>query len=129
MSNSSFEITNCDFKNTPNPRELDIQQSIRIALGNEPDLVLWRNSAGVATHDSTGRSQRFGLCVGASDLIGVGPFGRLFALEVKSATGRLSDAQQRFLALVRSKGGFACVVRSVEESRAALIRARHGELQ
>lgn len=106
--------------------EIDLQQQIRVALGRERDLVLWRNTAGVAVHMSSNTTQRFGLCKGASDLIGIGPGGRFFALEVKSPRGRISPEQQLFLELVRHRGGFAAIVRSVEDAYAALNRAREG---
>jgi hypothetical protein len=63
----------------------------------------------------------------SSDLVGlVGPQGRFLALEMKTPTGRVTDHEARFLERVRHHGGFACVVRSVNEARAALARARHG---
>lgn len=106
-------------------REIDIQQAIRAALGREPDLVLWRNPVGV---DSK-HGQRYGLCVGSSDLVGIGPGGRFFCLEVKSFAGRVSPEQEMFLQLVRRRHGFAAVVRSVEEAREALDRCRAGKLE
>lgn len=118
--------------------ESQIQQAIRVALGEEPDLVLWRNTAGVTQEwdPSSGASRtiRYGLTVGAADLIGIlhvvaggRELGRFFALEVKTPTGRVRPEQTTWLALVRRMGGFAAVVRSVEEAKAALARARNGE--
>jgi hypothetical protein len=105
--------------------ERDVQQAIRLALGRLPDVVLWRNSTGVARPND--RVVRYGLCVGSSDLIGLlAPSGRFLALEVKTAAGRTSLEQDQFLALVRRRGGFACVVRSVAEALAAIDRAREG---
>jgi hypothetical protein len=104
--------------------EAQILHAIRLDLGREPDLVLWRLGNGVVRMPD-GRTIRLGLVPGASDLIGiVGPSGRWLALEVKTATGRLSQEQARFIALVRRHGGVAEVVRSVEEARAALEEAR-----
>jgi hypothetical protein len=104
--------------------ESPIVASIRLALGREHDLVLWRNSVW---------SQRRavpGLGVGSSDLIGcLAPHGRMVALEVKTDRGRASQEQILFLELVRSMGGFACVVRSADEARAALERARAGDVE
>ena len=69
---------------------------------------------------------RYGLAVGSADLIGcLG--GRFIALEVKAAAGRTSPEQRQWLDLVRRNGGFAAVVRSVDEARAAIARARRGE--
>lgn len=108
---------------TPEARAL---VEIRLALGREPDLVLWRLSQGSGVAPS-GLWARFGLTPGASDLIGIlGPSGRWVALEVKSAHGTTSDEQEMFLATVRRLGGFAAVVRSAADARAALARARRG---
>ena len=106
--------------------EIELQQQIRLELGGERDLVLWRNHVGVGEHG--GRVRRFGLSIGSSDLIGIlAPAGRFVALEVKSHRGRTTPEQDLFLELVRRRGGFATVVRSVDEARAALERARAGE--
>lgn len=109
--------------------ETVLQQEIRLALGRERDLTLWRNSTGAArTQD--GRMQKFGLARGSSDLIGIlAPSGRMVALEVKTPAGRATDEQTMFLELVRAKGGFGAIVRSVDEARSALERARKGESQ
>lgn len=124
-----------------NPETI-LQTEIRLALGREPDLVLWRNGIGLVDRQTaTGQryKQRFGLATGSSDLIGILSvpcligaahvpitLGRLVALEVKTPRGVTSDDQRAFLALVRSKGGFAAIVRSVAEAEQAIARARLG---
>jgi len=141
----------------PVQHETEILHAIRLALGREPDFRLWRNETGGAValkrsellkltgHLKSGqvgravalvaqwlrRSMvRYGLCVGSADLIGIlAPTGRLVALEVKSQRGTLSREQIQFLALVRCFGGFAAAVHSVEEARAALDRARKGQVE
>ena len=100
-----------------------IQDAIRLALTDEPGLVVWRNNTGVAEH--RGARVRYGLAVGSADLIGCLD-GRFIALEVKTAAGRASPEQRQWLDLVRRNGGFAAVVRSVDEARAAIVRARAG---
>jgi len=113
----------------PNHRasEALILHDIRVALGREPDLVLWRLNQGI-TKDHTGKQYRSGMVPGAADLIGVlGPRGRWFCLEVKSPTGRLSREQKLFGSLVQRMGGSWACVRSVDDARAALDRARNGE--
>lgn len=118
--------------------ESQIQQAIRIALGDEPDLVLWRNTTGQTEEwnpsDGSARTMRYGLAVGSADLVGIlrvqphdRRVGMFFALEVKTATGRVRPEQTTWLELVRRMGGFAAVVRSVDEAKAALERARNGE--
>ena len=121
--------------------ERDIQHQIREALGLEPDLCLWRNNSGVFD-DGRGGKVRTGLGVGSADLVGILQIdhittgggtriglnlGRFFALEIKTARGRTTDEQDQWLELVRRRGGFAAVVRSVQEAKQALERARRGE--
>lgn len=119
--------------------ERDIQHAIRLALAQHPDLVLWRNAAGVATFGHGARKQvtRFGLIKGASDLIGLlslragdldpeTVIGRFVALEVKNARGQLAPEQRQFLRLVARLGGAAGVARSVEEAEALLRAWRAG---
>lgn len=110
-------------------READVQDAIRLALGRDPRVVLWRNNVGAVSQvsdDGETRWIKYGVGGdGGSDLIGICA-GRFFALEVKSRTGRYSDAQLTFMALVRAKGGFACGVRSVEDALAAVARCLSG---
>ena len=107
--------------------EADIQDAIRLALGAEPDVVLWRNNTGLADHGPRGRV-RYGLAQGSADLVGIlAPRGRWLALEVKADRGRVTPEQRAFLTLVRSHGGFAAIVRSVDDAREAIARARNGE--
>jgi hypothetical protein len=105
--------------------ESQILADIRVALGDIPDAVFWRNNTGAAELAS-GHHRHFGLTKGSADLIGV-VAGRFCALEVKTRSGRPTEEQIRFLALVRSKGGFAGVVRSAEDARAAIARCREGK--
>ncbi len=54
--------------------------------------------------------------------------GRFIALEVKRPDApRTPDHQLRFLEIVRKRGGFGCVVHSVDEALAAVGRAERGE--
>ncbi len=113
--------------------EAEILHGVRLALGREADVVLWRNTGGYTEEwspNGTTRGIRYGLTTGAADLVGVlAPSGRWFALEVKSAKGQLTPEQTLWLALVRRMGGFAGVVRSVDDARAALVRARAGAFE
>ena len=126
--------------------EHDTQQRILLAHGSG-DTRLWRNNvgtgwAGAATRVTAGnlsalahtlrpgdvvvrnaRPLHAGLCVGSSDLIGyrqVGGLAQFVALEVKSATGRPTPEQTRFLDHISSAGGCAAVVRSVDDAHAVL---------
>jgi len=94
--------------------EAQISDAIRLALGSDPTLVLWRNNVGIAEHWN-GKSVsvvKYGLANGSADFVGVlMPAGRFVALEVKTPTGRATAEQLQWLALVRRFGGFACIVR------------------
>lgn len=102
-----------------------LQDLIRLELGRYPrELVLWRNSVAVA--EVRGHKQRFGLCVGSADLIGMFRE-RFVAIEIKTPIGRLSPDQKRFRDLVLGLGGEYVVLRSVEEAQQWLVdmRRRH----
>ena len=103
--------------------ESQLQHDIRLALGREPDLVLFRNTVGSGV--VAGRWQRFGLCPGSADLVGVlAPFGRWFCLEIKTERGKSSDGQEMWAEMMRRHGASVYTVRSVEEAREALADAR-----
>lgn len=109
-------------------RESILQRQIRLALGQERDVVLFRNNVGQATYwdDRAGREMhvRYGLAPGSADLIGIGPGGRFISLELKGQRGLASAEQQRWLSLVEKRGGAAAIVRSVEEAFAFVERIR-----
>jgi hypothetical protein len=109
--------------------EQQIQQQIRLAL-SRGDTRLWRNNTGTLL-DRQGRPVQFGLCKGSSDLIGlrsvtIGPehvgqtMAVFCAVEVKSATGRLTAEQAAFIEQVQAMGGLAGVARTVGEAASVL---------
>lgn len=125
-----------------------IQQQVRLDIARS-GLDLWRNNVGVALHtDRYGqtRAVRYGLLndtaeineqYKSSDLIGIRPIlitadmvgqvvGVFSAIEAKASdwTYRPNDAhtqaQQRFIDLVRAAGGMAGFARSPAEARGIL---------
>lgn len=103
-----------------------IVNEIRKRLGREQDFTLWENSK-VQIVKGEPRAMP-GLTTGASDLLGIlAPHGRLVALEVKTGKAVATEEQRMFMDLVRSRGGFACIVHTPEEAVAALFRARDGK--
>lgn len=84
-----------------------------IAL-SQAGCTVWRNDTGAYKAD--GRLIRYGLCKGSADIVGVAPDGRFLAVECKTATGRTTQEQNRFLTAVRSKGGRAGVARSADQA-------------
>lgn len=107
--------------------EGQIQDAIRLELGREPDLVLWRNNVGVAeqrTRDGRHRRVAYGVGgKGAADLLGIFR-GRFVAVEIKTPTGRQSPEQLTFARLVESRGATYVVLRSVEDARLWLAAMR-----
>jgi hypothetical protein len=126
--------------------EAQVQQRILLACGSGTTR-LWRNNvgtgwAGPATKVSAGniravaaalrpgdvvvrqgRPLHAGLCVGSSDLIGyrqVAGVAQFVALEVKSATGRPTAEQTRFLDHIQAVGGVSGIVRSIDDARTLL---------
>ena len=93
--------------------ETDIMRAIRAAVNRVPGCRVWRNNVAVA--EVRGTKQRFGLAVGSADLIGIA-HGKPLAIEVKSATGRLSPEQIAWGECWRRLGGLFVVARSVDEA-------------
>lgn len=116
-------------REAPPADEAALMDAIRLALGQREDIVLWRNNVGL-TEYWDGKSVsvvKYGLANGSADFVGVLlPGGRFVAFEVKTRTGRATPEQLQWLALVRRFGGFACIVRSVDEAIAAVARAKGG---
>jgi hypothetical protein len=97
-------------------RESEITEAIRIAVMSEQTCVLHRVNSGVAMTKG-GHYVRFGFGDGSPDLVGwlVGS-GRLFAIEVKTATGSLRPNQRAWIRWANETGAYACVARSAEEA-------------
>ena len=131
--------------------EQNIQQRILLACGSGP-VRLWRNNVGTGwAGQSTrvtpgnlsaiarslrpgdvvirnGRPLHAGLCVGSSDLIGyrvVDGVAQFVAIEVKSATGRATAEQMRFMENLQAAGGCAGIARSVDDAQ-SLLRMHYG---
>ena len=119
--------------------ETNIQNRIMLEL-SAAGWMVWRNNTGsFRAMNDPNRIIRVGQ-VGSPDILAVRPtiitadmvgqtIGVCVGIEVKTATGRATQEQRQWLAVVRLHGGFAAVVRSVDEARAAIARARMGENQ
>lgn len=120
---------------TASPSEAEIQQVTLLRLGSRPDFRCWRNNVG-AMRGANGRVVRFGL-PGSADIMGVlqvvalGPrvgegrrVGVFVAIELKSATGRMTPDQERFRAMVLHLGGVYILARSADQAELELNAAR-----
>ncbi len=100
--------------------ERAIKQAILLYLGSRRDTLVWNNPTGSAILPN-GAVVRYG-CVGSPDIIGVID-GRPLGVEVKTATGRQSDAQRAFEARWVACGGLYILARSIDDVQHALRRA------
>jgi hypothetical protein len=102
--------------------EHSIQNSIRLKLSELGYCVFRANVGRFQTKD--GRWFDTGLPRGFSDLFAVKD-GRIYFLEVKTETGRPSEEQLRFLAVMRDRYGcVAEIVRSVDDAVRAVGETR-----
>ena len=95
-------------------KETNIMNECMVAMSKAGCLV-FRNNVGCLP-DAQGRPIRYGLGVGSSDIIGIGPDGAFIAVEVKTDTGRATTAQLAFIAAVARQGGRAGIARSPAEA-------------
>lgn len=77
----------------------------RVFIDVQPGDVLIRQA----------RPLHAGLCEGSSDYIGYNSNGLFTAVEIKSDSGRPTDAQINFIEQVRSVGGIAVIARKLED--------------
>ena len=107
--------------------ENQIQQEIRLAVGQEKNLRLFRNETGSLPNPRTGKWVDFGLAKGSSDLIGfktvevtpdmVGEKLAVFtSIEVKNKRGKVSELQHNWLQVVKKAGGITGVARSIQDA-------------
>lgn len=102
--------------------EHSIQNAIRLRLSELGYCVFRANVGRFQTKD--GRWFDTGLPKGFSDLFAVKD-GRIYFLEVKTETGRPSEEQLRFLAVMRDRYGcVAEIVRSVDDAVRAVGETR-----
>ena len=108
-------------------QETVLQQNIRLALGQDKNLRLFRNQVGQLPDPRTGRYIQFGLAKGSSDLIGfktvkvtpdmVGQeIAQFVSLEIKTETGKLTKMQHNWLQKVKTSGGIVGVARTVKDA-------------
>lgn len=110
-------------KKSIKPKETSIQYSILEYLRRDRRVV-WAerfNSGQLSAlnRDGSSRVVRFGF-TGCADILGQLTDGRILAIEVKTPTGKLSNAQRDFLLKVSNNGGVGCVARSSAGAKNAI---------
>lgn len=107
--------------------ESQILREIMLALSatrlpdGSPSCIVWRQQVGTFVGPS-GHPVKVGL-EGQADLGGVLANGRLLQVEVKAENGRLSEAQERWGAMVQRMNGLWLVARSADEAVRAVRKA------
>lgn len=86
--------------------------------------IAWRNNTGALK--SGRRFIRFGI-PGSPDVLGMFRGGKIFGIECKTSSGRLSPFQKWWRALIVGLGGYYGVARSYEEA-SALIKGWKQEM-
>lgn len=120
-------------------REKDVQAAVLLYLGARSDCKVWRqntgNVAGIVARivgalrkggmgpaavavekiaRDLGLHMKFGV-EGCADVSGLMRGGRRLEIEIKSATGRQSEQQRRFQAMIESLNGLYLQVRDVAD--------------
>lgn len=105
--------------------ESGVLSAVLKALSLHPAVAWVRRMNTGAFKIGEGRSARFFRAgfVGCSDIIGQMKDGRFLAIECKSASGKLSEAQINFIDTVRASGGVAGMARSIDD---ALLIIKYG---
>ena len=79
------------------------------------NIRAWNHNTGMAQAFDSERIVKYGL-EGSADIIGIiAPRGTFLAIEVKTGTGRQSDAQKRFESMIKKYGGIYIVARSLKD--------------
>jgi hypothetical protein len=105
-------------------KEIDLQNKIRIGLNDI--AITFRGNVGLF-YTKTGRPIRTGLPPGFSDLFGFRRLdNKMFFIEVKTRTGRLSKDQKNFLKKMSELGCITGVARSVDDAREIIENGWNG---
>ncbi len=94
--------------------EAVLQRLIIARLNLIPGVHVWRNNTG-AGQRAGGGLIRFGV-PGQGDISGIGPRGVRLEVEVKSATGRVSEDQVAFGQMISLHGGLYVVARTLDDA-------------
>lgn len=107
--------------------EHSVQNAILRWFATQRAVRVWRQNTGVASYGAgpNRRTVAFGV-PGAADISGILPDGRRLEVEVKSQTGRQSDQQRAFGAMIQKHQGVYIVARSVNDVIEGLKGAGYG---
>jgi hypothetical protein len=120
--------------------ENTIQNEVRDRLNASGIIRVFRNNTGQTPLPCPGcfiglcgrctkkysRPVRYGLTTGSADLIGFTISGKFVSVELKTPKGKLEPDQIIWFELVKKWGGYAAVIRSVEEADEFIDEIRKG---
>jgi hypothetical protein len=84
-------------------------------------LIFAVPNGGLRSKAEAARLKWTGVVAGIPDLVVIAPIGRVFLLEVKTASGRLSEDQHAIFGLLVALGTPRAIVRSIEDVRCAFV--------
>ena len=107
----------------PSPREQNLVKPALQLLALR-GIFAWRNNTGAVRATNRSGKERFirFSTPGASDLLGILPGGRFLAVEPRSPSGKVTQAQRSFLDRVTAAGGVALVISDLAELERELAR-------
>lgn len=118
-------------------KETAIQNEILCAIGAQDHTLIWRNQVGkfraiddprrIVSVGTRGSADILGICRVpiTPDHIGMA-LGVAIAIEVKTATGRMSPVQARWAQAWQARGGAHCIARSPADAREFIERITSG---
>jgi len=97
--------------------EGNVLNDCMIGLSESGCLACRNNCGALPDRTRSGRVIRFGVGgKGGSDIIGIAPDGKFYAVECKTATGRATSDQLQFHKAVVAHGGRAGIARNAKEA-------------
>lgn len=102
--------------------ESELQSTILSYLKAQPDFHPIR----ILIQRVRGRAN-IGAKKGTSDIVGIGPGGKFYAVEVKLPHGHVTDEQMDFLAMVNRLGGYGVVARGMDDVFEMVRQMRQAE--
>lgn len=106
--------------------EAEILRETLLALSALPGVVVWRQNSGLYyTPDGRGGWRRVRSAIpGAADITGLCHGGRRLEVECKTSTGRQSEDQRTYQAVIERAGGLYVLARSAAEAVEAVREGR-----
>jgi VRR-NUC domain len=101
----------------PTERQIHTAVLDNLKLRAADGVLYWHTPNGGARNKAeAARLKQMGTLAGVGDLLLLDRSGRFFSLELKAASGRVSEAQLAWQANVNASGGFAAIAHGLDEA-------------